>query len=214
MSFPEPTFSIGVEEEYLLVDCTTRDLVSDPPQALLDECLAQLGSQVTPEFMRAQIEVGTKVCASISEVRNDLQRLRRTLSEIAGRYGCAPIAASTHPFANWQSQKHTDKERYNALAEDMQVVVRRLLTCGMHVHVGIEDDDLRIELLNQLPYFLPHLLALSTSSPFWGGENTGLKSYRLSVFDELPRTGLPESFSSFAEYQRTVATLVDRKSVV
>ncbi|MBT5050188.1 MAG: carboxylate-amine ligase [Rhodospirillaceae bacterium] len=209
MAFPEPSFSIGVEEEYLLVDCATRDLVSDPPQAMLDECVAQLGTQVTPEFMRAQIEVGTKVCASIAEVRADLKRLRRTLSEIAGRYGCAPIAASTHPFANWQSQKHTDKERYNALAEDMQVVVRRLLTCGMHVHVGIEDDDLRIELLNQLPYFLPHLLMLSTSSPFWGGEDTGLKSYRLSVFDELPRTGLPESFSSFAEYQRTVATLVD-----
>lgn len=208
MSFSEPSFTIGVEEEYLLVDRTTRDLVADPPQAMLDECVAQLGTQVTPEFMRAQIEVGTKVCSSIAEVREELTRLRRTLAEIAARYGCAPIAASTHPFASWQSQKHTDKDRYNALAEDMQIAARRLLTCGMHVHIGIDDDDLRIELLNQLPYFLPHLLTLSTSSPFWAGEDTGLKSYRLSVFDELPRTGPPESFSSFAEYQRTVAIMV------
>ena len=208
MSFSEPSFTIGVEEEYLLVDRKSRDLVSDPPQAMLDECVAQLGTQVTPEFMRAQIEVGTKVCTSIAEVRNELNRLRKTLCEIADRYGCAPIAVSTHPFANWQSQKHTDKERYNTLAEDMQIAARRLLTCGMHVHIGIEDDDLRIELLNQLPYFLPHLLTLSTSSPFWVGEDTGLKSYRLSVFDELPRTGPPESFSSYAEYQRAVATLV------
>jgi carboxylate-amine ligase len=208
MSFAEPSFTIGVEEEYLLVDLTSRDLLGDPPQAMLDECAAQLGNQVTPEFLRAQIEVGTRVCRDIGEVREDLARLRRTLVEIAGRYGCAPIGASTHPFASWHGQKHTDRERYNTLAEDMQVVARRLLTCGMHVHVGIEDDDLRIELLNQLPYFLPHLLTLSTSSPFWAGEDTGLKSYRLSVFDELPRTGPPEYFSSYAEYQRAVAAMV------
>ena len=128
--------------------------------------------------------------------------------EITARYGCSPIDASTHPFAQWQSQKHNDKDRYNVLAEGMQVVARRLLTCGMHVHIGIDDDDLRIELLNQLSYFLPHLLTLSTSSPFWGGHDTGLKTYRLSVFDELPRTGPPESFSSFAEFQRTVALMV------
>ena len=128
--------------------------------------------------------------------------------EITARYGCAPIGASTHPFAEWQSQKHTDKNRYNVLAEDMQVVARRLLTCGTHVHIGIADDDLRIELLNQLPYFLPHLLTLSTSSPLRGPHETGLKSYRLSVFDELLRTGQPESFSSFAEFQRTVALMV------
>ena len=209
MSFAaEPSFTIGVEEEFLLVDLETRDLVADPQQAMLDECAARLGSQVTPEFMRAQIEVGTKVCKSITEVRADLAGLRRTLVEITARYGCAPIGASTHPFALWQSQKHTDKDRYNTLAEDLQVLARRLLTCGMHVHIGIDDDDLRIELLNQLPYFLPHLLTLSTSSPFWGGEDTGLKSYRLSVFDELPRTGPPESFSSFAEFQRTVDLMV------
>ena len=118
------------------------------------------------------------------------------------------IAASTHPFARWQDQIHTNKARYNILARDMQAVARRLLICGMHVHVGIDDDELHIDLLNQVSYFLPHLLALSTSSPFLLGENTDLKSYRLSVFDELPRSGLPESFSSYMEYSRHVDILV------
>jgi carboxylate-amine ligase len=127
---------------------------------------------------------------------------------VATEHGLALIAASTHPFANWEWQKHTRKERYNALARDLQGVVRRLLICGMHVHVGLDDDELRIDLLSQVAYFLPHLLALSTSSPFWRGEDTGLKSYRLAVFDEMPRTGLPESFDSFAEYQRHLDILV------
>jgi carboxylate-amine ligase len=134
--------------------------------------------------------------------------LRATVARVADRYGLAPIAASTHPFAHWQQQKHTEKERYNILARDMAAVARRLLICGMHVHVGIEDEDLRIDMMNQVAYFLPHLLALSTSSPFWGGEETGLKSYRLTVFDGLPRTGLPDHFQSYAEYERLVARMV------
>jgi carboxylate-amine ligase len=120
----------------------------------------------------------------------------------------APIAASTHPFSQWRSQRHTDRARYHILARDMQAVARRLLICGMHVHVGIDDDELRIDLMNQVSYFLPHLLALSTSSPFWLGEDSGLKSYRLSVFDELPRTGLPSRFESYGEYKRHVDVLV------
>ena len=209
MPFDEPVFTIGIEEEYLLVDRTTRDLVTDPPESMMAECEALLKGQVNPEFLRSQIEVETRVCKTIAEARADLAHLRRTVSEVAGRHGFAPIAASTHPFASWAGQKHTDKERYNVLAEDMQVVARRMLTCGMHVHVGIEDPDLRIELLNQIPYFLPHLLALSTSSPFWQGVDTGLKSYRLSVFDEMPRTGLPEQFDGAADYERTVAVMVN-----
>jgi carboxylate-amine ligase len=144
----------------------------------------------------------------MQEARDELVKLRSTVAKIAAEFGLAPIAASTHPFAQWQSQQHTDKERYNILAEDLQQVARRLVISGMHVHVGIEDDDLRIDLLGQAAYFLPHLLALSTSSPFWEGNRTGLKSYRLSVFDELPRTGIPHQFGSYSEYQRTVELLV------
>lgn len=208
MATPEPTFSIGIEEEYLLVDKETHDLAPEQPPALLKKAEKALRGQVSPEFLRSQIEVGTRVCGSVQEARDQLVELRSTIGTIAGEFGLAPIAASTHPFAHWESQHHTDKERYNVIARDLQHVGRRLLICGMHVHVGIEDDDLRIDLLDQAPYFLPHLLALSTSSPFWQGVQTGLKSYRLSVFDELPRTGLPHSFSSYSEYERTIELLV------
>jgi carboxylate-amine ligase len=208
MAIHEPSFTIGIEEEYLLVDKETRDLAKEPPAALLAKCQEALPGQISPEFLRSQIEVGTKVCRSIQEARADLIRLRSTVGSSAAEFGLAPIAASTHPFAEWSTQLHTDKERYNVLAQDLQQVVRRLVICGMHVHVGIEDDELRIDLLGQAAYFLPHLLALSTSSPFWQGNVTGLKSYRLSVFDELPRTGLPHQFSSYSEYLRTVELLV------
>jgi carboxylate-amine ligase len=209
MAIREPSFTLGIEEEYLLVDMESRDLAPEPPPALLAKCEEALRGQVSPEFLRSQIEVGTRVCRSMQEARDELIHLRRTVGAIAGEFGLAPIAASTHPFAKWSNQQHTDKERYNVLAEDLQQVARRLVICGMHVHVGIEDDDLRIDLLGQAAYFLPHLLALSTSSPFWQGHTTGLKSYRLSVFDELPRTGLPHQFSSYSEYARTIELLVN-----
>ncbi len=204
----EPSFTVGIEEEYLLVDRETRDLVVDPPAGLMADCRAALGDHVTPEFLRCQIEIGTPVCQTVGDARAALAGLRRAIAEAADGYGMAPIAASTHPFADWRIQMNTDKERYNVLARDMQVVARRLLICGMHVHVAVEDETLRFDLFNQLPYFLPHLLALSTSSPFWGGERTGLCSYRLSVFNELPRTGLPPTFSDPEEYRRAVAVLV------
>jgi carboxylate-amine ligase len=204
----EPSFTIGIEEEYLLVDRQTRDLADDPPEQLLAECEERLGDLIKPEFLKSQIEVATGVCKTIAEARADLTRLRKTVAQVAGKHGLAPIAASTHPFSKWQAQHHTDKERYHVLAQDMQAVARRLLICGMHVHVGLDDDELRIDLMNQASYFLPHILALSTSSPFWQGTDTGLKSYRLSVFDELPRTGLPERFDSYAEYRRHVDVLI------
>lgn len=209
MSVPEPSFTVGIEEEYLLVDLATRDLAADPPRELMARCEEALPRRVAPEFLRCQIEVGTPVCSTLAEARGELGHLRRTIAALSAEYGLAPIAASTHPFATWASQQHTDKERYNMLANDMQVVARRLLICGMHVHVAIEEEALRIDLFNQLAYFMPHLLALTTSSPFWQGHATGLKSYRLSVFKELPRTGLPEYFSSEDEYRRTVAVLVN-----
>lgn len=208
MTIKEPSFTIGVEEEYLLVDRETRNLAIDPPTAIMEACKKQLDRQVSPEFLRCQIEIGTPVCKSSVEAREHLAHLRGTIAQISGEHGLAPIAASTHPFARWSEQQHTDKQRYNDLARDMQVVVRRMLICGMHVHVAIEDEALRIDLFNQLAYFLPHLLALSTSSPFWQGDKTGLNSYRLSVFKEMPRTGLPEEFASPGEYHRTIAVLV------
>jgi carboxylate-amine ligase len=207
MTLREPSFTFGIEEEYHLVDRTTRDLAAAPPE-LMDECARRLGDCVSPEFLKSQIEVGTPVCRSFHEARAHLARLRATIGEIASGYGLAPMAASTHPFAQSSHQRTTDKERYRTLAQDLQAVGRRLVICGMHVHVGIEDDELRIDLLNQARYFLPHLLVLSTSSPFWEGEDTGLKSYRLSVFNELPRTGMPGRFTGWDEYASTVDVLV------
>lgn len=202
-----PEFTLGVEEEYLLVDSETRALVIDPPESLLDEFEAECGDQVTTELLRSQIEIGTKVCRSVAEARDELKRLRSGVIKVAEKNGLSVVAASTHPFSRWSEQKHTQKDRYEALTAEMQGAARRLMICGMHVHVGIGDDNLRIDLMNQFGYFLPHLLALSCSSPFWEGRDTGLKSYRLTVFDALPRTGLPEHFQSYAEYQRHVGTL-------
>lgn len=208
MPFSEPTLTIGMEEEYLIVDPETRDL-AEPPDEALNKCSERLQNLVKPEFMKSQIEVATNVCGTIKETRKELVELRSIIAEVLAEYNLAPIAASTHPFATWETQIHTDKERYNILAENMQAVVRRLLINGMHVHVGVEDDEMRIELMNQVTYFLPHLLALSTSSPFWRGQVTGLKSYRICVFDELPRTGLPERFESYGEYRRHVTVLIE-----
>jgi carboxylate-amine ligase len=142
-------------------------------------------------------------------VRDSLTVLRHAVIDVAARHGLAPIACSTHPFAHWQAQQHTARSRYDALSEEFQATANRLLICGMHVHIGIEDDELRIDLLNQASYFLPHLLALSTSSPFWEGLDTGLKSYRLTVFDTLPRTGLPQRCTSFAEFERLINVMVN-----
>jgi len=209
MASKEPTFTIGVEEEYLLVDKETRGLVVEPPETLMAEAEEECGTQVTAELLRSQIEVGTKVCNNVQEAHEDLAKLRSSIIKVANRHGLAPIAASTHPFSRWTEQKHTRKERYDSLTHEMQGAARRLVICGMHVHVGIDDNELRIDLMNQLSYFLPHLLALSCSSPFWLGEDTGLKSYRLTIFDAMPRSGLPERFASYAEYERHVGILMN-----
>ncbi|RED54033.1 carboxylate-amine ligase [Aestuariispira insulae] len=207
------SLTIGIEEEYLLVDPETRQLTSDTgvQEAVINDVLKEVDETIgfaTPEFLKAQVEVGTAVCRSIGEAREKLVHMRGAVARSARRHGLAPIAASTHPTANWQQLQHTDKERYNMLANDLKAVAQRLVICGMHVHVGFDDDDTRIDLLNQVSYFLPHLLVLTTSSPFWRGHNTGLKCYRLAVFDELPRTGLPERFESWSEYQRHLNMLI------
>lgn len=209
MAVKEPSFTIGIEEEYLLVDRESRDLAGDHCSEIIEVCTERCDGQVGPELMKPQIEVGTRVCKTLTEARENLGHLRRTVADCAADYGLAPIAASTHPFATWRAQHQTERDRYKELTREMQATARRLLICGMHVHVGIEDEELRIDLMNQLSYFLPHLLAMSCSSPFWQGRETGLKSYRLTVFDALPRTGIPERFGSYGEYQRHVSILVD-----
>ncbi len=208
MALTQPEFTIGIEEEYLLVDRGSMAL-AEAPEALMDACRTALQDQVSPEYLNCQIEVGTKVCQTVAEAREDLKRLRACVAREAGKFGLAPIAASCHPFSDWREQTRTDKDRYNDLSTDLAGVVNRMLICGMHVHVGIDPPDRRIDLMNQLSYFLPHLLALSCSSPFWQGHDTGLDSYRLTVFDNLPRTGLPPRMSSFGEFERAVQVLVD-----
>lgn len=209
MAVTRPAFTIGIEEEYLLVDRETRDLLADPDPRIMKEAEEILAGQVSPEFMRAQIEVGTEKHGTLDDAAKDLAACRRAVAEVAGRYGGALMAASTHPFGRWQDQERTDRERYAGLEDDLQVVARRLLISGMHVHVGIEDQDLRIDLMNQARYFLPHMLALSASSPFWHGYPTGLKSYRPTIFRAMPRTGLPTEFDSWSEYERHINVLVN-----
>ncbi|WP_425070887.1 carboxylate-amine ligase [Sagittula sp. S175] len=203
-----PDFTIGIEEEYLLVDRDSCALV-EAPEGLLSALTDELGSQVSPEFLQCQVEIGTKPCRTVAEARDDLKRLRAAVSKQAAKHNLSPIAASCHPLADWKAQHHTDKDRYNQLDRDLGSVVRRMLICGMHVHVGLPDDATRADLMRQASYFLPHLLALSTSSPFWQGEDTGLASYRISIFDNLPRTGLPPQFASWQDYERSVALLCD-----
>src|SRR5215467_9335362 len=173
MTSPEhQSFTLGIEEEYFLVNLRTHALVSEPPRQLLDDCKGVLGEHVSAEFQRSQIEVATPICTSMSEARAQLFRLRNVLATAASRYGLAPIAASTHPFTSWGTQRHTDMARYNKIAHDLQAVGRRMVISGMHVHVGIDDDEQRIAAMNHMRGFLPLLLALSTSSPFWQGEAT------------------------------------------
>lgn len=202
-----PAFSLGIEEEYLLVDRDSLALAASPP-GLLEACQAEHGQKVSPEYLQCQIEIGTGVCATIAEAREDLRRLRATVAREAARHNLAPVAVACHPFSNWKDQHHTPRDRYDRLREDLGGVARRLLICGMHVHVGLDDDALRADLLGQMSYFLPHLLALSASSPYWQGEDTGLASYRLTIFDNLPRTGLPPRIETWDEYARSVEALV------
>jgi carboxylate-amine ligase len=207
MPLTSPSLTLGIEEEYLLVDPASRDLVAAPPPGVMERCQDRLGERVTHELLQAQVEVGTTVCANVGAARAQLIELRATVAATAREFGMAMIAASTHPFANWRAQKKVEKARYQVLARDMQTLASRLVICGMHVHAGIEDEELRIDLMNQATYFLPHLLALSSSSPFWQGQPTGLKAYRPTIFGNLPRSGLPEYFASAEEWRHMLHLL-------
>lgn len=200
-------FTLGIEEEFQIIDPVTRDLKAHITE-MIDEGQMMLGEQVKPEMHQSMIEVGTGICANVQEARADVIRLRRVISELAAKKGLRIAAASTHPFSDWETSQITPNERYYLLIEEMQHVARSLLIFGMHVHVGIDDRDASVHLMNAARYFLPHVLALTTSSPFWVGRNTGLKSYRCEVFKKFPRTDIPDYFSSIGEFDSYVNLLI------
>jgi carboxylate-amine ligase len=202
-----PSFSLGIEEEYQIVDPETRDL-----RSYITELLAAgkmiLAEQVKAELHQSIVEVGTRVCYTPAELREELVRLRRGVMDLAGRNGLKICAAGTHPFASWLEQEITPYERYLGVRQDMQMLAQQLLIFGTHVHIGIEDPEFLIDAMNVVRYLLPHVLCLSTSSPFWLGQDTGLKSYRSVIFRNFPRTGIPPQFLSYAEFRGYVDMLV------
>jgi carboxylate-amine ligase len=208
----DPSLTIGIEEEYQIIDPTTRELCSYV-QRFLERGHTVLPDQIRPEFLQSQVEAGTRICEDVHEARLELVRMRRSIQELAESEGLWVAAAGTHPFSSWARQEVSPFGRYPELARFLQDVGRRLLIFGMHVHVGIEDRELLIDVMNQIRYFLPHVLALSTSSPFWHGRDTGLKSYRSVVFESLPRTGIPQQFGAYADYRSYVDTLLATGSI-
>lgn len=200
-------FTLGIEEEFQIVDPVTRELRSHVSE-ILDEGRMLLGEQIKPEMIQSQIEVGTGVCKNIQEARADITRLRSIISSLAEKSGLKIVAASTHPISRWQDQKIFDDDRYELLVQELQTVARSLLIFGVHVHVGVPDRERQIHILNASRYFLPHVLALSTSSPFWMGHNTGLKSYRSEIFKQFPRTDIPDHFDSYPSFERYVDLLI------
>ncbi len=202
-----PKFTIGIEEEYQIVHPETRELTSYI-QEFLDSGRVILKDQIKPEFLQSQVEVGSRICTSVQEARSEIYRLRHEVSKLAENKGLRVAAAGTHPFTSWTTQQVTAGERYTKHEENMADVARQMLVFGMHVHIGIDDRELMIDVMNQVRYFLPHLLALTTSSPFWHGRETGLKSYRTIILGNLPRAGIPPAFRSWPEYQTFVETLV------
>jgi carboxylate-amine ligase len=206
-----PSLTIGIEEEYQIIDPATRELRSYITEILKDESLV-LG-EVKPELHQSMVEVGTKVCRVPGEVRAELVRLRRLVMELAGKKGLKVAAAGSHPFSSWMDQEITPTERYMGVREDLQDLAQALLIFGTHVHIGIEDREFLIDAMNVSRYFLPHVLCLSTSSPFWLGRRTGLKSYRSVVFRSFPRTGIPRTLGSWSEFEDTVNTLVATGSI-
>ena len=203
-----PSFRIGIEEEYLIIDQETLDLVAEPDPGFMDTCRELSDGRTTNEYLQCQIEVGTRPHRLIRDAGRELADLRLLTQRTAEQYGYRVIASSTHPFAKRREQTYTRKERYITLNRELGMSASRMLICGMHTHLEVEDEDLRIDLMNQTAYFLPHLLALSCSSPYWEGEDTALASYRLAVFDALPRTGLPDNLNSYATFTRLVDQLV------
>jgi carboxylate-amine ligase len=203
-----PSFTLGIEEEYQTVDPETRDLRSHIHAEIIEKGRLVLQERVKAEMHQSVVEVGTSVCANIKDAKVELQKLRREMIRLSRENGLRLASAATHPFADWRVQEVTPDERYKNIVQDMQLVARANLIFGLHVHVGVEDRETAIQLMNHARYFLPHLLALSSNSPFWLGMDTGLKSYRCKVFDKFPRTNMPDYFPSWGEYDNYIKLLI------
>ncbi|HZL28417.1 MAG TPA: carboxylate-amine ligase [Acidobacteriaceae bacterium] len=203
-----PTFTLGIEEEYQTIDPESRDLRSHIATEMLAQGKLRLEERVKAEMHQSVIEVGTRICENIEEAREDIYDLRRNMIHLAEENGLVLVAGATHPFADWRDQEIYPDPRYDKVVEDLQLVARSNLIFGLHVHVGIEDKEAAIRIMNSLRYFLPHILALSTNSPFWLGMETGYKSYRAKVFENFPRTNLPDSFGSYSEFENYVNLLI------
>lgn len=206
--YERPSFTLGVEEEYMVIDPVTRELRSHLEFELLSKGRAVLEEQMKPEMHGSMLEIGTKVCANADDLYAELQKVRSIVRFLAGGAGLKIGAASTHPFSHWATQEIHPDPRYQMIVEDMQVLARSLLIFGMHIHVGIENRETQIQIMNEMRYFLPHILALTVNSPFWTGYETGLKSYRSKVFERFPRTNIPDTFQSWGDYQAYVDLLV------
>ncbi|WP_291912103.1 carboxylate-amine ligase [Chitinophaga sp. CB10] len=200
-------FTVGIEEEYMVMDPVTRELRSHE-QKIVEQAHKVINDQVKAEFHQAVVEVGTQVCANIHEARKDVALLRKTISQIAGDLGFSIGASGTHPFSHWEQQLITDHPRYFEIVNEMQDAARSNLIFGLHVHIGMENREMALHIANSVRYFLPHIFALSTNSPFWEGRNTGFKSFRTKVFDKFPRTGIPDYFASIEEYDNYIKLLV------
>ena len=205
-------FTLGVEEEFQIVDPDSGELRSHVSE-LLASSAPVLGDQIKRELHQSIVEVGTKICEDVSELRGEIFRIRRDLSSSAEKVGLAVAAAGTHPFSHWKDQVLSPGVRYDSIVEELQQLARSLLIFGLHVHVAVPERQTAIDLMNQARYFLPHLLALSTSSPFWMGRDTGLMSYRTTIFRRFPRTGVPDHFNSWSEYENYIKLLVDLKCI-
>ena len=200
-------FTVGIEEEYMVIDPTTKELISHE-QKIVIEGQKVISEKVKAEMHQAVVEVGTDVCASIDEARTDITNLRTTIHQIASSLGYSVAAAGTHPFSTWRKQLITDHIRYQEIVNEMQDAARSNLIFGLHVHVGMPSKEMAIHVANSARYFLPHVFALSTNSPFWEGRETGFKSYRTKVFDKFPRTGIPDYFDSYSAYENYVNLLI------
>jgi carboxylate-amine ligase len=203
-----PSFSLGIEEEYQTIDPVTRDLRSHIQTEMLAQGKLRLQERVKAEMHTSVVEVGTRVCRNIDEAREDIYELRREMIKLARENGLILVAGATHPFADWRTQEIYPDPRYHQVVKDLQLVARANLIFGLHVHVGIEDREAAIRIMNSLRYFLPHIMALATNSPFWLGLNTGYKGYRAKVFENFPRTGIPDAFQSYSEFENYVNLLV------